>query len=456
MHLFDYLDSGNGFKVRLLLAQLGQTYDWTNVDIDKGETRTPEFLKRNPNGRIPTLRLDDGTYLAESNAILWYLAEGSRFVPATQLGRAQVLQWMFFEQYSHEPYVATSRYICRHFPADHPRRAELPMRNEKGHAALKVMEDHLATRAFFVNERYGIADIALYAYTHVAPDGGVQLDAYPNVRAWIARVAAQPNYIQLLAVPNRRWLPERLCTTPEPPYYAVIFTSQRTAVDDGYDAMATAWPNSRRSNPAFLGVESVRDATGLGITVSYWLHSMTSPPGVGYRASCRPGSGSRKWYQHFEGASRAWSGLTPAVTDPTSPSADADWRSIRLAGAASAVSLAPHAQTRVLAPAQRFADLALAAAARFRRLFLSGASGTASRAPRKCRNSRSFCTPRIRGTETDGARVGLHATRHRVAFVVGLFTRWAGLLCAIHFAIAIFVVDYQGGAAASFRPGACW
>jgi len=203
MHLFDYLDSGNGFKVRLLLAQLGMQYEWTNVDIDKGETRTPEFLRRNPNGRIPTLLLDDGTYLAESNAILWYLAEGSRFVPATQLGRAQVLQWMFFEQYSHEPFVATPRYICRHFPADHPRRAELPARLEKGHAALRVMEGHLATRQFFVNDRYGIADIALYAYTHVAPDGGLDLAPYPKVREWLARVAAQPHYVQLLAVPNK-------------------------------------------------------------------------------------------------------------------------------------------------------------------------------------------------------------------------------------------------------------
>ena len=203
MHLFDYLDSGNGYKVRLLLSQIDQKYDWTNVDIDRGETRTPEFLKRNPNGRIPTLQLDDGTYLPESNAILWYLAEGSRFVPATQLGRAQVLQWMFFEQYSHEPFVATPRYICRHFPADHPRRAELPGRLEKGHAALKVMDEHLATRQFFVDERYSIADIALYAYTHVAPDGGLELTEYPKVREWLARVVAQPNYVQLLAVPNK-------------------------------------------------------------------------------------------------------------------------------------------------------------------------------------------------------------------------------------------------------------
>jgi glutathione S-transferase len=202
MHLFDYLDSGNGFKVRLLLAQLGQSYQWTNVDIDKGLTRTPEFLRRNPNGRIPTLELDDGTNLFESNAIMWYLAEGSRFLPSTQLGRAQVLQWMFFEQYSHEPFVATPRYICRHFPADHPRRAELPARLEKGHAALRVMEGHLATRPFFVNDRYSIADIALYAYTHVAPDGGLELTAYPQVREWLARVAAQPGYVPLLAVPK--------------------------------------------------------------------------------------------------------------------------------------------------------------------------------------------------------------------------------------------------------------
>jgi glutathione S-transferase len=196
MHLFDYLDSGNGFKVRLLLAQLGVRYQWTHVDIDKGETRTPEFLKRNPNGRIPTLELDDGTHLFESNAIMWYLAEGSRFVPATQLGRAQVLQWMFFEQYSHEPYVATPRYICRHL------RAELPARLEKGRAALEVMEKHLVNRQFFVNERYSIADIALYAYTHVAPDGGLDLASYPKVREWLARVAAQPGYIELLAAPR--------------------------------------------------------------------------------------------------------------------------------------------------------------------------------------------------------------------------------------------------------------
>jgi glutathione S-transferase len=202
MHLFDYLDSGNGYKVRLLLAQLAQRYEWTEVDLDGGETRRPQFLQRNPNGRIPTLELDDGTNLAESNAILWYLAEGSDFVPGDRLGRAQALQWMFFEQYSHEPYVATPRYIVKHLPPDHARHAELPDRLAKGRAALGVMEWHLATRRFFVQERYTIADIALYAYTHVAHEGGHDLEPYPAVRAWLARVASQPRYVALETRPG--------------------------------------------------------------------------------------------------------------------------------------------------------------------------------------------------------------------------------------------------------------
>ena len=202
MHLFDSLDSGNGYKARLLLAQLGKSYEWTHLDIDAGASRTAEFLKRNPNGRIPTLELDDGTNLAESNAILWYLAEGTPFVAGDRLGRAQTLQWMFFEQYSHEPYVATPRYIVKHLAPDHARRAELPERLAKGRAALAVMETHLARRQFFVAERYGIADIALYAYTHVAEEGGHDLAPYPKVNAWLERVAAQPRYVALEARPG--------------------------------------------------------------------------------------------------------------------------------------------------------------------------------------------------------------------------------------------------------------
>jgi glutathione S-transferase len=199
--LYDYLDSGNGYKIRLLLAQLQLPYRRVQLEIFDGASRTPEFLAKNPNGRIPTLELDDGTFLAESNAIMWYLAEATPFVPPERLGRAQALQWMFFEQYSHEPYVATVRSIMRHHPVDSPRRAEIPDRQAKGHQALAVMEGHLARRSFFVNERYSIADIALYAYTHVAPDGGFDLSRYPNVLAWLGRVASQPRHILITDTP---------------------------------------------------------------------------------------------------------------------------------------------------------------------------------------------------------------------------------------------------------------
>jgi glutathione S-transferase len=199
--LYDYLDSGNGYKIRLLLAQLERPYRWVELDILSGGTRTPEFLAKNPNGRIPTLELDDGTFLAESDAILWYLADGTRFIPDGPVARAQVLQWMFFEQYSHEPYVATPRFIVRHLPEDSPRRAELPARLKQGRAALAIMEGQLAAHPFFVADRYSIADIALYAYTHVAADGGLELEPYPNVRAWCTRVARASGYVPLLQRP---------------------------------------------------------------------------------------------------------------------------------------------------------------------------------------------------------------------------------------------------------------
>jgi glutathione S-transferase len=202
--LYDQLESGNGYKVRLLLAQLDVTYLYHDVDIFHGESRTPEFLAKNPNGRIPVLQISDDELLAESDAILWYLAEGTAFLPAERLPRAQVLQWMFFEQYSHEPYVATSRFIARYLPADSPRRSELPQRLERGRDALRVMEGHLTSRSFFVSERYTIADIALYAYTHVAGEGGLNLVPFPAVRAWIDRVAAQPQHVRLNTRPVTR------------------------------------------------------------------------------------------------------------------------------------------------------------------------------------------------------------------------------------------------------------
>ena len=200
--LYDYLDSGNGYKIRLLLAQLRQPYRYVELDIMRGETRTPQFLAKNPNGRIPMLEFEDGQCLAESNAILCYLAEGTDFLPTERLAQARVLQWMFFEQYSHEPNVATPRFIMRHLPKDDPRCAELPKRQERGRAALAVMEGHLVSHSYFVGERYSIADIALYAYTHVAEEGGLELAPYPKLRAWLSRVAAQPRYVGLLDRPS--------------------------------------------------------------------------------------------------------------------------------------------------------------------------------------------------------------------------------------------------------------
>jgi len=196
IRLYDYLESGNGYKVRLLLHQLGIPFERVELDIVAGATRTPAFLARNPNGRIPTLELEDGTHLAESNAILWYLAEGTAFVPEGRRGRAEALQWMFFEQYSHEPNIATLRFWT-HQGWLEERAALVPGKREAGTAALGVMEAHLARRSFFVGERYSIADIALYAYTHVAEEGGFSLAPYAAIRGWLARVAAQPGHVPI-------------------------------------------------------------------------------------------------------------------------------------------------------------------------------------------------------------------------------------------------------------------
>ena len=198
MKLYDFTGSGNGYKTWLLMSQLGLPFQRIERDILKGETRTPEFLAKNPNGRIPTLQLEDGTHLAESDAILWYLAEGTAFAPADRLARAQTLQWMFFEQYSHEPYIAVARF-WQHFSdkLSPQQELELPGRMEKGYAALGVMEKHLGRHQYFVGDRYGLADIALYAYTHVAPEGNFDLDHYPHTCAWLARVAAQPGYVSM-------------------------------------------------------------------------------------------------------------------------------------------------------------------------------------------------------------------------------------------------------------------
>jgi glutathione S-transferase len=190
-------DSGNCYKVRLALEQLGLPYKWIEVSTTRGETRTPEFLHKNPNAQVPALGLPEGGFLAESNAILNYLADGSPLLPTGRLARARTLQWMFFEQYSHEPSIAVARAILRYQPPDSPRRAELPRLHERGHKALSVMEQHLAHEPYFAAGRYTIADIALYAYTHCAADGGFDLGRYPAIRAWLERVKGQPGHVPL-------------------------------------------------------------------------------------------------------------------------------------------------------------------------------------------------------------------------------------------------------------------
>jgi glutathione S-transferase len=195
--VYGMADSGNCYKVKLALEQLGAAYRWVEVDSTQGGTRTPEFLARNPNGKVPTLQLEDGSHLPESNAILFYLAEGTPLLPSDRAGRARALQWMFFEQYSHEPYIAVARFILRYLPADAPRRAELPRLQELGNQALAVMQQHLAKEPWFAGGRYSVADIALYAYTHCAADGGFDLERYPAVGAWLTRVKAQPRHVPL-------------------------------------------------------------------------------------------------------------------------------------------------------------------------------------------------------------------------------------------------------------------
>jgi glutathione S-transferase len=191
--------SGNCYKIRLLLAQLGIPVRRVEVDIFKGESRTAGFLAKNPDGRVPVIELEDGSFLAESNAVLCYFAEGTPYLPADRLARAKVLQWLFWEQYSHEPYIAVIRAWRCYFGIPAGREGEVAMREARGYAALDVLERELATRPFLVGASYSIADIAVYAYTHVAGEGGFELERYPAVRGWMARVAAQPGHISISA-----------------------------------------------------------------------------------------------------------------------------------------------------------------------------------------------------------------------------------------------------------------
>jgi glutathione S-transferase len=195
--------SGNSYKVRLLLARLGAAYRQVEVDILKGETRTPAFLAKNPDGHVPLLELEDGRRLAESNAILLYLAEGTPYLPADRFERAEVLRWMFFEQHSHEPAIAAARFWLSLVKGGRELRThDIDQWMESGYEALSLMERHLRDKRYFVGERTSVADLALYAHTHVAPEGDFDLGGFPAVTDWLARVAAERGHVGMLQAPD--------------------------------------------------------------------------------------------------------------------------------------------------------------------------------------------------------------------------------------------------------------
>ena len=200
MKLYDYLPSGNSYKVRLLMSYLRQTYQHVPIDIHKSETHTVDFLAKNPAGQIPLLELDDGRVIAESNAILLYLGEGSSFVPDDKFDRAKMYQWMFFEQYKHEPAIAVARFI-RHYAME-SRAEDLPNLMTRGNAVLAIMDRHLNDREWFAGDAQSLADVALYAYTHVAGEGGFELSAYPNIQKWILRFAQHERHILITDQPS--------------------------------------------------------------------------------------------------------------------------------------------------------------------------------------------------------------------------------------------------------------
>jgi glutathione S-transferase len=202
MKIYGDSRSGNCYKLQLLASFLSIPHEWIEVDIMAGETRTAEFLAKNPVGKIPLLELGGGRCLSESNAILNYLAHGTDFMPDGPFEQAQVLQWQFFEQYSHEPYIAVARFIARYLGMPDDRREEYEAKQAGGHKALQIMEDKLKKDDYFVGSRPTIADIALYAYTHVADEGGFDLSGYPAIRAWFGRIESTPRFVAMNAPDN--------------------------------------------------------------------------------------------------------------------------------------------------------------------------------------------------------------------------------------------------------------
>ncbi len=195
--LYDFLPSGNGYKVRLLLTQLAIPFVLVELDILREETRTEDFLAKNPNGKIPVLETAPNKFIAESNAILYYLSQDTPYFSQDREEQTQILQWLFFEQYSHEPNIATPRFWITELKQADKFHQEIVQKRKLGYAALNLMEQHLQTNTFLVAQRYTIADIALYAYTHVAPEGGFDLSLFPKIQEWLKRVESQPNYITI-------------------------------------------------------------------------------------------------------------------------------------------------------------------------------------------------------------------------------------------------------------------
>ena len=194
MKIYGDIYSGNCYKIKLLCALLSIEHEWVALNTLQGETKTPEFLQKNPAGQIPLLELDDGRLLSESNAILNYLAQGSPLLPNDAFLRAKVLQWQFFEQYSHEPYIAVARYIARYLGLPEERRAEYESLQAGGHKALHIMQQQLQQTPYLVGDQISIADISLYGYTHVADEGGFDLSEYAEINDWIERIQQQPRY----------------------------------------------------------------------------------------------------------------------------------------------------------------------------------------------------------------------------------------------------------------------
>ncbi len=195
--VFGDMLSGNCYKVKLLMRFLDIEHEWIHIDILAGETHSNDFKKKNPNTKIPVLDIDDGRYLWESNAILNYLADGTEFLPEDKFTRAKILQWQFFEQYSHEPYIATARYIKKYLGLPKERESEFYAKQTGGHKALQIMDNHLSENKYFLGNVLTIADITLYAYTHVAEDGDFDLSKYSNIKRWFADFESTSGYIKM-------------------------------------------------------------------------------------------------------------------------------------------------------------------------------------------------------------------------------------------------------------------